>query len=119
VSFENKLLGKPESPEHAFTMLKMLSGRKHQVVTALALVCEELDFERVELAVADVYFAQSTDRQIWDYIETGDPMDKAGGYGIQSPEAAFLFDHFEGDKTAIIGLPVELTRQMLEREAIL
>lgn len=119
VSFDNKQLGKPESPEDAFTMLKMLSGNKNQVSTSVALICKDLGFERAEVETADVYFTTPTDEQIWEYIHTGDPMDKAGSYGIQSPEAAFIIDRFVGDKTVVIGLPVDLTRRMLRDADVL
>ncbi len=119
VSYDNKQLGKPELEADAFAMLNMLVGNKHQVSTSVALICKELGVEHAEVETADVYFTTPTDEQIWEYIRTGDPMDKAGSYGIQSPEAAFIIDRFVGDKSVVIGLPVELTRKMLRDVKVL
>ena len=113
VSFKGKQIGKLTSPADALATLQKLAGNIHQVSTGVALIYKDLDIERVKVETVDVHFGPQTPEKLEQYVATGDPMDKAGSYGIQSPEAAFLIDHFEGDKTAIIGLPVELTRRML------
>ena len=83
----HQVLGKPRDEQDAYRMLRMLSGRDHQVMTGLCVlqggrkvVCTE---------VTDLHFRELSDREIWDYIRTGEPMDKAGSYGIQGGGALF------------------------------
>lgn len=100
---DNAVLGKPADEEDAFRMLSMLSGRSHQVMTGLT-VCRG---EKVTVIteVTDVHFRPLTSREIRDYIATGEPMDKAGSYGIQGGASVFA-DRIEGDYYNVIGLPV-------------
>lgn len=103
VILDNEILSKPLSREDAFKKLKTLSGRKHKVITGCAILYggKEKTF-REETAVE---FYALTDKEIWDYIETGSPMDKAGAYGIQDKGSLFV-KGIEGDYFNVVGLPV-------------
>ena len=103
-------LGKPHSEEGAFQMLKALSGRTHQVRTGVT-VCQG---DRLETRVetTDVTFRSLTEGEIWAYIRTGDPMDKAGAYGVQGKAALFVTG-IRGDYFNVMGLPLCLLGRML------
>ena len=108
---DGKVLGKPSDEEDAFRMLKLLSGKDHQVMTGLtvlrgdqALVCTE---------VTDIHFRELTDKEIRAYIRTGEPMDKAGSYGIQGGAALFA-EKMVGDYYNVMGLPVCRLGQILK-----
>ena len=106
-----EVLGKPKDENDAFRMLRLLSGRDHQVMTGLcvlrgntATVCTE---------VTDIHFRELTDREIRAYIATGEPMDKAGSYGIQGGAALFA-EKMHGDYYNVMGLPVCRLGQLLK-----
>lgn len=103
-------LGKPRSQEEAFAMLSALSGRTHHVCTGVT-VCQG---ERIETRpeTTDVIFRPLTEREIRAYIRTGDPMDKAGAYGVQGAAALFV-SGIRGDYFNVMGLPLHLLGQML------
>jgi len=103
VFIDNKVLGKPESPDDAFAMLKSLAGRCHTVYTGVALLkgCEEVSF----VDTTEVFFRKLSDNEIWAYINTGEPFDKAGAYGVQD-RGALLVDRIDGDYFTVVGLPV-------------
>ncbi|MCH5314596.1 MAG: septum formation protein Maf [Eubacterium sp.] len=105
VTLDEKILGKPENEQEAFDMLRMLSGREHSVFTGVTIIKgeEETTFS----CETKVEFFELSDRQIWDYIATGDPMDKAGAYGIQNGGALFV-KKINGDYSNVVGLPVSL-----------
>ena len=106
VVLDNKLIGKPENKNEAREILLRLSGKKHVVCTALALVCSaELLASGYELT--DVYFNLVSEKAIVDYVNSGEPMDKAGAYGIQG-KGGFLVDRIEGELDNVIGLPRSL-----------
>jgi len=113
VLFDGKLLGKPQDKADAVRMLRQLSGTKHTVYTGVALLQDGKKVTGVE--VTDVYFRELTDAEIETYVETGEPLDKAGAYGIQGRAAHFV-RRIEGDVYNVIGLPLclvtELTREM-------
>ncbi len=111
---ENKVLGKPHSPEEAVTMLSLLSGRDHQVMTGMTVLRGDQAISCTE--VTDVYFRQLTPKQIEAYVASGDPMDKAGSYGIQSGAAPFV-EKIHGDYYNVVGLPVCRLGQILEQIA--
>lgn len=107
---EGKILGKPKSAEDAFNMLSLLSGKTHRVITGCAIV----KGERVHSfsVCTEVEFYKLSDDEIWDYIKTNDPFDKAGGYGIQT-QGVFFVKSINGDYNNVVGLPVaELKRQI-------
>ena len=103
VVLDGKILGKPADKDDAFRMLRFLSGRRHQVMTGVTVLQGEKAVTVTE--ITEVSFRPLTDQEIWDYIATGDPMDKAGSYGIQSGGALFV-DGIHGDYFNVVGLPV-------------
>ena len=100
---ENQVLGKPRDEEDAFRMLKLLSGRDHQVMTGLTVLQGEKSISHTE--VTTIHFRPLSDAEILGYIRTGEPMDKAGSYGIQGGAALFA-EGIEGDYFNVVGLPV-------------
>ena len=108
-----KILGKPRSPEEACKMLHLLSGRDHQVMTGVTVL--RGDKEIVFTEVTDLHFRELSDAQIRRYVATGEPMDKAGSYGIQGGAALFC-SRLVGDYYNVMGLPVcrlgEVLRQL-------
>ena len=112
VSVDERALGKPRDPEDAFRMLSMLSGRWHQVYTGVSVV-DAAGHLRSEVDVTDVHFETMTDEAIRRYIATGEPMDKAGAYAVQGI-AGLWIDQLQGSHTNVIGLPMALTRRLLE-----
>lgn len=112
VSIDGKILGKPKDEQDAFAMLKMLSGRTHQVFTA---VCISYQGKEVEcLHTSEVSFRRLTDAEIYAYIATGEPMDKAGAYGIQQFGGVFV-ERLSGSFTGVMGLPVFETAELLKQ----
>ena len=100
---DGKLLGKPKTREEAVQMLTRLSGRDHQVMTGLTVLRGSKCVSCTE--VAQVHFRPLSREEILDYVRTGEPMDKAGAYGIQGGAALFV-ERIEGDYYNIMGLPV-------------
>ena len=110
---ESKILGKPKDYEDAFRMIKQLSGKKHFVVTAVAVVnSNDLSFS-VKSTTTYVSFKNLTDEQINNYIEEFKPYDKAGAYGIQELPQGFV-DKVEGDLDNVIGLPAKTVLELLK-----
>ncbi len=111
VTLDGKVLGKPHSGEEAFEMLRILSGRTHRVYTGVAV----LQGQRLELLheATEVVFRPLTEGEISRYIATGEPMDKAGAYGIQG-RGALLVEGIRGDYFNVMGLPVCRLGQMLK-----
>lgn len=109
------VLGKPEDQADAARMLRLLSGRKHQVVTGVCLIGK--DFEDVRSETTTVYFSELSDSDIREYIATGEPMDKAGAYAIQGAASRWI-SKIEGDYSNVVGLPVALVLQMLCEHAV-
>lgn len=103
VVIDGRELGKPRSEEEARSMLRLLSGRTHEVVTVLS-VCKGSRIES-EAVVTKVTFRALSDLEIRAYIQTGEPMDKAGSYGIQGYGAMFV-RCIEGDYFSVMGLPL-------------
>ena len=115
VVYENRIWPKPVDPDNAFEILSCLSGRTHVVCTALALA-EDQQVLADGYELTEVTFNRVTPEQIRTYIDTGEPMDKAGAYGIQGM-GAFLVDSIRGNLDNVIGLPVTLLDR-LARQAI-
>ena len=107
---EGKVLGKPHDEADAKSMLELLSGRDHQVMTGCTVLCHN----RVETftEVTDLHFRPLSSSEIDRYIRSGEPMDKAGSYGIQGGAALFC-ERLEGDYYNVMGLPVCHLRQVL------
>ena len=111
VAVDNAALGKPRDEEDAFRMLRLLSGRWHQVYTGVSVVDAQ---GHVHSAAdgTDVHFCEMSDEDIRRYIATGEPMDKAGAYAVQGA-AGLWIDQLKGSHTNVIGLPLSLTRELL------
>lgn len=97
------ILGKPKDEEDAYRMLSMLSGRAHQVMTGVTVLQGDRQCSFTE--ITDVYFRPLSEKEIRSYIRSGDPMDKAGAYGIQSGASLFV-EKIVGDYHNVVGLPV-------------
>ncbi|MHB1099749.1 MAG: Maf family protein [Burkholderiales bacterium] len=110
VSLDGKIIGKPESLDGAFSMLKSLSGREHEVLTAVVCTFEER--MEVEVSRTRVRFSELLDQEILDYIAAGESMDKAGGYAIQGKAARFI-ERIDGSYSGVMGLPLFETAQVL------
>ena len=116
---EGKVLGKPKSEADAIATLRLLSGRDHQVMTGCTVLRGEKRATFTE--VTDLHFRELSDREIARYVASGEPMDKAGSYGIQGGAALFC-THMVGDYYNVMGLPVcalglrlkELAPQLME-----
>lgn len=111
VILDGKVLGKPENPEDAVRMLTALSGKRHKVITGCAVykngACRSFS------SVTEVEFYPLDDREISDYVATGEPLDKAGAYGIQGRGALFV-KSINGDYFNVVGLPVAVLRRFIE-----
>ena len=110
---DSAVLGKPANEEEAFQMLKRLSGRAHQVMTGLTVLQGKKAVSHTE--ITDVYFRPLTEKEIHAYIQSGDPMDKAGAYGIQNGAAVFV-EKICGDYFNVVGLPVCRLNTILKEE---
>lgn len=111
VVIDNEILGKPKDKEEAFSMLKKLSNRKHQVITGVCLISE--DKTDIFASISDVYFHELSDDEISNYIENEQPFDKAGAYAIQGKAGLFI-DRIDGDYYSVMGLPIALIYQHLK-----
>ena len=100
---EGRVLGKPHDAEEARQMLRLLSGRDHQVMTGMTVL--RGDKAAICTEVTDLRFRELSDREIDAYVATGEPMDKAGAYGIQGGAALFC-ERMVGDYYNVMGLPV-------------
>lgn len=115
VTLDGAILGKPADPAEAGAMLRALSGRTHQVLTALALRSGHLAEQCTH--VSHVRFGTLSEAAIATYCASGEPYDKAGGYGIQGLAALFV-EHIEGSHSGIMGLPLFETAQLLRRAGL-
>ena len=109
---QGKILGKPADEAEAYEMLRLLSGREHRVITGLCVLKDGISYCHSE--VTHLSFVELTDRQIRAYIATGEPMDKAGAYGIQGRASVFV-PGIRGDYYNVMGLPVCALAQILEK----
>ena len=115
VAPDNVLLGKPADESDAARMLRLLSGRRHTVYTGVCV--RGGDREVCETVPTEVEFIALTEEKIRRYIATGEPMDKAGAYGIQGRGGMFI-RQICGDFYAVMGLPISRTAQILEEFSI-
>ena len=107
-----EVLGKPRDEADALRMLRLLSGRDHQVMTGVTVLRGENAVTFTE--VTDLHFRDLSEKEIARYVATGEPMDKAGSYGIQG-YGAMLVEGISGDYFNVVGLPVCLLSRMLAR----
>lgn len=112
VTLDGKLLGKPRDAAAAADMLRELSGREHQVISAVAVAMKE--HIEVSLSVSTVRFARLSDDRIKHYLQSGEYSDKAGGYGIQGMAGAFI-EQLSGSYSGVMGLPLFETAELLRR----
>jgi septum formation protein len=112
VVVEGEILEKPADPDDALRMLRRLQGRTHQVITAIALKTSGGTLTATDITA--VTFRAADDAFLAAYVATGEPMDKAGAYGIQGYGAA-LVEGIQGDFFSVMGLPVRLVLQLLEQ----
>lgn len=110
---DNNVLGKPGDSEEAFRMLKMLSGRKHAVVTGITVATREIQIS--DTAITEVEFAPLSDETIKEYIGRYRPLDKAGAYGIQEWIGAVAVKGINGSFYNVMGLPLHLLTTLLLR----
>ncbi len=110
VVVDQHLLEKPDDADDAARMLRLLSGRAHQVITGVCVVAA--GFERTEAEVTQVYFSKLSNEEIESYVRSGEPMDKAGGYGIQGIASRWI-GRVEGCYFNVVGLPVERVYRLL------
>lgn len=108
---DEKILGQPRDAEDARQMLKLLSGRWHEVLTAVALLRVGENRSAVDHEKTRVRFAEMSMAEIDWYIATGEPMDKAGAYAVQGRAALFI-EEIQGDYFNIVGLPVRLVHKL-------
>lgn len=112
VVLADKILEKPQDSQHAEAMLSALSGRTHQVMTAIALSNRQQTIQ--SLIVTDVTFRELSLLEIQDYIQSGEPMDKAGAYGIQGIGGRFI-RKINGSYHGVVGLPLVETDELIQR----
>lgn len=103
VCIDDQILGKPENEDHAFQILSLLSGKKHEVITAVSLLKNHQIKSFYELT--EVFFRPVTEDQVRSYISTAEPMDKAGAYGIQDSFGLIAIERINGSYTNVVGLP--------------
>lgn len=115
VVVDRDIFGKPRDFDDYFDMMERLSGRAHDVMTSVALASNELI--EVEVVTSRVVFAELMPEQIRAYWQTGEPQDKAGGYAVQGLAAVFI-KRIEGSHSAIMGLPLRETAELLTRRGI-
>lgn len=105
VCIENEILGKPRDEEEAKHMLRRLSGRQHNVLSGVAIVCHCQNLKHTFYEKTLVKMQHLTEQEIEDYVATQEPMDKAGSYGIQGIGSRYI-EGIEGDYFNVVGLPI-------------
>ena len=106
---DDEILGKPKDRDDAYRMLRMLSGRSHDVVSGITLICGENEASAHSLT--KVYFKELNDKEILKYIDSGEPFDKAGAYAVQGLAALFV-ERIEGCYFGVVGLSVNLFNEL-------
>lgn len=111
VSFQGTVLGKPADSDDAFRMLRLLSGRTHQVYTGVTVIPPAGE-PLTGMDCSNVTFSELENDEILSYVRSGEPMDKAGAYALQG-RAGLWVEHLDGSDTSVIGLPLYLVRSLL------
>ena len=112
VTLHQEILGKPVDTADAQRMLRRLSGKEHRVATGICVVSPKKTLDKA--ITSKVRFKSLANEEIINYVQTGEPMDKAGGYAIQGI-GSFMIREFSGSKTNIIGLPIDELKVLLEK----
>lgn len=115
VVLDADVLGKPDDAAHAKRMLRRLTGRQHRVVSGVAVVRTGLDHVWPLAVTSEVTMRAASDDEIDAYVATGEPLDKAGSYGIQGEGGRRFVTFVQGSETNVMGLPIDETRALLER----
>ena len=118
VALDRTIFGKPRDRDDALAILKTLQGRTHMVTTGFAILCPQLHLAEVQAVTTQVTFAAHPDDMLQAFIDSGEPMDKAGAYGIQG-KGAFLVHSIHGSHSNVIGLPVSELVQILLRHGLI
>lgn len=113
VVLERRILGKPESKSEAKSMLELLSGKTHTVFTGISMIVLEKNIAKSDFDSTEVTFNKLSPENINRYVESGEPLDKAGAYGIQGM-GSFLVDNYDGELDTVIGFPSKLFKTMYE-----
>lgn len=113
VALDNKILGKPKDEKEAFKMLKSLQGRTHFVYSGVVVINNKDNIVIQKSQATKVKFSNMSDEEIFQYINTKEPMDKAGAYGIQGIGGVFV-EGIEGCYYNVVGLPLNLLRSILK-----
>ena len=111
VVLENKIIGKPVDTEDAYQILHRLSGREHQVITGVAIIHSKTISS---FSISRVRIKHLTQSEIISYVDSGEPMGKAGAYAIQG-QGSFLVESYEGSYSNIVGLPVDMLKILLKK----
>lgn len=106
VEIDGEIIGKPKNEEDAYRILKKLSGRAHNVITAYSFINIERNIIVKDIAISEVFFREINDEDIKWYIDSKEPLDKAGAYGIQGKGAIFV-EKIVGDFFTVMGFPIE------------
>lgn len=117
IVLDGKVMGKPYTSERAKEMIKELSGRAHSVITGFTIVDAKSGRKVSKAVESKVYFRKLTDKEIEDYVSTGEPLDKAGAYAIQEA-GSVLIEKSEGDYTNIVGLSLPALIEELKKFGI-
>jgi septum formation protein len=117
VVIDGEVLGKPKDQADAARMLHRLSGRGHEVITAVSLVMPGASTD-TRASTTKVDFRELTEREIQQYVASGEPMDKAGAYAIQGGAALWAY-RMEGEYSNVVGLPLSLVTEMLRTKGLL
>jgi septum formation protein len=115
VIFKNEIIGKPKSKADAFRILRLLSGNTHEIVTGFTVIKGNKSITKH--VISKVRFKKMTEAEIKAYIATGEPMDKAGGYGIQERGSLFI-ESIDGDYFNVVGLPIFAVAEALKEFGI-
>jgi septum formation protein len=112
---DDQILSQPVDDADARRMLSLLSGRWHEVLTGVALVrAEEISDPLVDVEATRVRFADLSETEIDWYVSTGEPLDKAGAYGVQEKASIFV-EEIQGDYFNVMGLPIRLVYELMQR----
>ncbi len=115
VCCDDKILGKPVDENDAFDMLKLLSGKTHQVYTGYCIIDSDNGYTVCESQCTDVTFTELSDKEIYEYLHTGEYKDKAGSYAIQG-KGVMLVEKIDGDYLNVVGLPVRSLVMLMKNE---
>ncbi|MGM0653225.1 MAG: Maf family protein [Bacillota bacterium] len=114
VVYQGQLMGKPEDRKDARRMLRILSGSRHEVITGLVLLDAASGLILKDFSTTTVWIKVLSDQEIDNYVKGGEPLDKAGAYGIQGKAALFV-DRIEGCYFNVVGLPLGLLYEMIQK----